>query len=580
MARSCGLRIGPRRFELVVIDGSPKKHKITSYLSGELPRGGAGDEAVAQAAVAAALKEALKGHNLPRDNVGLVIDTGFGAFRTFKVPFTDRAKIEEVLKFEVESLLPQWSIDDVIVDFHVQDSTPDSSELLITAVPKQDLRRVLSLCEKAGIEPQEAELETTAMVNAALGAGLCPVDSAQILVHIGVQSTSVVVVDAGKVREMRAIHIGALSHEIGSAPAEGDAPEEGAEKAGEKPPEEAAAAVVADPLEVQRRLDQAIRRITRELGRTISAARTAHPIQTVYVCGYEIPDLVGSVIQDVPVKILDAFEKDGGQPAEGYSQFVVAYGAAVRQLGGGVLHPSLRREELRYSGAFERVELPLAVVCLLLLTLLGVWNIFLYREATWVDGGLKIWRDNATSFLVGNLKKGQKGYLEFPSKPVADYVANYDADTDRSKFEQLQHVRALLVAENTKLEKELGQDAELTLPQSALSALTLVLDVLDKGGQNMGRPSLRKIRATYQQGKAGKTDTVRVVMDLTIFANGSTLATQNFEAFKTALASEPWFAGTEDKPTTTLDGDKGIYVEGFPVTVDVTKALPPAAGKN
>ena len=30
MARSCGIRIGPRRYELVVVDGSPKKHKISA----------------------------------------------------------------------------------------------------------------------------------------------------------------------------------------------------------------------------------------------------------------------------------------------------------------------------------------------------------------------------------------------------------------------------------------------------------------------------------------------------------------------------------------------------------------------
>ena len=35
MARSCALRIGPRRFELVVLEGSPKKHKITAYYAGE-----------------------------------------------------------------------------------------------------------------------------------------------------------------------------------------------------------------------------------------------------------------------------------------------------------------------------------------------------------------------------------------------------------------------------------------------------------------------------------------------------------------------------------------------------------------
>ena len=52
------------------------------------------------------------------------------------------------------------------------------------------------------------------MVNAALAAGVCPVDTAQILVHIGELSTSVVIMDGGKLREMRAIHLGAMSHDL------------------------------------------------------------------------------------------------------------------------------------------------------------------------------------------------------------------------------------------------------------------------------------------------------------------------------------------------------------------------------
>ena len=31
MARSCGIRLGPRRFELVVLDGGPKKHRIVGW---------------------------------------------------------------------------------------------------------------------------------------------------------------------------------------------------------------------------------------------------------------------------------------------------------------------------------------------------------------------------------------------------------------------------------------------------------------------------------------------------------------------------------------------------------------------
>lgn len=570
MARSCGFRIGARRFELVVLEGSPKKCRIAASAVGEFSRapsepGTAGADPVAEAV--AALHQVVKQHAIPTDNIGLAIDTGLAAFRNLKMPFADRAKIEQVLKFEVESLLPQWNIEDVVVDFHTLESTSDSSDLLVTAVPKAELRRLIDLCAKAGVEPQEAELEASAMVNAALAAGVCGIDNAQILVHVGEVSTSVVVVDAGKVREMRAIHLGALSHELAPPAApEGDAAPEalGAESPAPGSP--------ADPAEIERRLDQAVRRIRRELGRTVSAARTLHPIEAIYVCGLEVPGLAEGQVLDVPIRPLDVFQAVGDAPQEHAGVLVAAYGSALRQLGGGELHPSLRREELRYSGALERLELPLAVVALLLVTLLGVWNIFLYKDATFLDAKLGVWRDWTRSFLIGNINQGQAGALKSPSDDVRRYLTNLDADTERTKFEQLEQVKALLSGEVKRLEKDLGQDAEVSQPQSALTALTLVLDVLEKHGSEIARPSLRKVTSIYQRGKSNRPDSVKITFDVTFFADSPALATNYYESFKRELAAQPWYVDFEDRPNSALDDGKGIFLAGISVTVDVSKA--------
>jgi Tfp pilus assembly PilM family ATPase len=563
MARSCGLRIGPRRFELVVIEGSAKKHKITAYMTGDLPR--EGDDPIGSAA--AILREAVKTHNIPRDNVGVAIDTGLAAFRTIKVPFSDKNKIEEVIKFEVESQLPQWNIDDVVVDFQILEATDGASELLVTAVPKSDVSTVLSMCEKAGIEPLEVELETTAMVNAAMTASICTVDNAQVLVHIGETSTSVVVMDGGKVREMRAIHIGALSHEYPSALAEPEVAVEG------QPPPEAAPEEVKDPLEVQRRLEQAIKRIRRELGRTVSAARTVHPIEAVYVCGLELPGLAGSRILDADVRVLDVFEADGGQPTDGFGPLVVPYGVAVRQLGGGMLRPSLRREELHYSGAFERVELPLAVVALLVVTFLGVWFIFLLKEQRMVDQiQLAFWRDSARIYVLGDPQKGQAGDLQYPPQRVIDYVKNWDQDTDLTKFEQLRRLTTLIQEDVKKLEKDLGQDAEIKQPQSAFTATVLVMDVLAKQWTDDVRPSMRSIAATYQPARSTKPDHVKVDINMSFLARDSVTATQAFDDFTRDMRAQPWMLEFTSKVSEPVEGGKGIFLSNVSIDVDVSKA--------
>ncbi|MDP6385973.1 MAG: hypothetical protein QGI93_07220, partial [Planctomycetota bacterium] len=159
MARSCGIHLGTRRFEIVVLDGGSKNQTLVAAEAGELDPNADNP--------GKALKAALAKHKVSKENVGLVVDAGSAAFRRLTLPLTDAGKIEQVLKFEVEKDLPQWDIDEVVADYLVLASNEMSSDLLVTAVPKEQLSAALATCEWAGAEPYEVELETTAMVNAA-----------------------------------------------------------------------------------------------------------------------------------------------------------------------------------------------------------------------------------------------------------------------------------------------------------------------------------------------------------------------------------------------------------------------------
>src|SRR5690349_18354414 len=108
MARSCGLRLGTRRFEIVVVDGGPKKSRIVATAVGEFalpspeapaapaangePAAAPREDPISQ--VAGVLEEAIREHGIPTENVGVAIDTGLAAFRTLTLPITEKAKIE------------------------------------------------------------------------------------------------------------------------------------------------------------------------------------------------------------------------------------------------------------------------------------------------------------------------------------------------------------------------------------------------------------------------------------------------------------------------------------------------------
>jgi Tfp pilus assembly PilM family ATPase len=564
MARSCGIRIGPRRFELVVLDGSARKHRLTAFTTGEyLP----GDEADA----VAALKDAVRAHNVPLDSISIAVDSGLAAFRSLRMPMTDDAKIEEVLKFEVEGELPQWSIDDVIVDFVVQERTEHESRILVTALQKRDLRGVLDVCTDAGFEPQEAEIEATAMINAAPSADVCHEDDAQVLVHIGEVSTAVCVMDGGRLKSMRAIHIGALTHDPGPVFAEPPESPTGTDPLAE-PPEPVELPV--DEEELQRRLEQAVSRIRRELGRTLSAARTEHPIEAIYVCGWELPNLVETTVHDVPVYELDVFEADSGQPAEGTAPLVVAYGVALRQLGGGRVTGRLRREELRFTGTLERIELPLAVAGLMLVTLLGVFVIFQQKLYERRVQDVDLWLMSAVNFMYGDA--GSARNLEYPWPEIKSYVEKVREAPElleHTREEQLSQLKRMIELQAGKLNEDLGNDlgaANLGQPQSAFEALTLVLAAGTGLGDDVGRMAIRRASARTLGATATGSESVEIRLDLAFFADDVIEATGNYEAFRRALDEQVWTTAVTARGTGEFPDGKGIFTDDLRIVCDLS----------
>lgn len=570
MASSCGIHIDQRRFHLVALDGSAKKHKVSAHLSGEIAPG---EDPVT--AVSTALRKIAKQKKLRGENVALAVDSGLAAFRNLTLPFDDRTKIEEVLKFEVENDLPQWDIDEVIVDFLVLSSRPGiESNLLVTAIPKMRLERQLAACERAGLEAADAELDGTALFNAAHAGGLIAEGGAQILVHVGDASTTVVVADEGKLVSMRAIRAGAMP----PLPSLFETPDEGEEAEGEDDAEQAA----EDAAAAQARLDQTTQRIRRELGRTIAGIQSEGTIEAIYVCGHEL--LTEESLLDVPIQPLEVLPgiEDGSTSQE----LAVAYGAALGALGGSALRPHLRREELRFTGKFERLELPLAVFSLLLFTLLAVQLIVIHKQITWRDegnlsaespfpGDMQLWLQNSNNYLLPDQAAGYPGRLKNPPPQLLDFINKCESGevTTLTKFQEIQRVRSLLVDEIDNLQRELGQVSDIKQPQSALRAMTLVMDVIYTMPEEVGRFGLRGLSADYRQGRAGSPDTVEVKLDMDFFAPDSVEATRHYKAMENAIESQAWCLGFSDRPTNPLDDGSGITVDSIIIEVNVEAAV-------
>jgi hypothetical protein len=564
MSQSIGIHLGERSFHLLALDGGLKKHKVVCAVTGEIPAG----EGAAQA-VTDRLREVAKEHKLNADSVYLAIDSGVAAFRNLTLPFDDHAKIEEVLKFEVEGNLPQFDIEQVVTDFQVLSSKPGvESSLLVTAVPKDRLGAALGLCERSGLEALDAELEGTALFDAAFETGILEEDAGTVLIHVGDTSTTVVVADGRRLASVRAIRAGAMAPRAPEAEEDkGDSPEKA--ETGER------VAVV----EAGRGADT-VQRIRRELLRTLSGARTTNEVKSVYVCGHELPGLTEGSLLDVPVQAM-SFTLDS---VESPGRFVVAFGAALRGFQGGALHPNLRREELRFSGRFERLELPLAVLTLLVFTLLFVQFIILDKQLEWRDegnlaadppikGDMQIWLEASNQSMLPDPTQPRPVRLAQPPEALARYAAEAQAglDAERTKFEELMRIRALLKIEIDRLGKELGRVSDIKQPQSALTATSLVMDQFAALGPD-ARVGIRRVEASFQGQQGNKDDFVVVTVDADFFAESPLEATRLREMLESRTKEQPWCLDFEGKSSKPLEGGKGIQVDGLTIQVNVDKA--------
>jgi hypothetical protein len=570
MARACGLRIGPRGYEMVLLDGSAKRHKVVASEAGALELK-ADPEGASEV-----LMDLAKRHDIPSDNLRVVIEGGLAAFRKVGLPVNDDDKIEKVVKFEVESELPQFNIEDVVVDWVRLSSSKDSCTLLTTIVKKKDLESVISVCEKGNVEPLEVDVDTSAIVNAASAAGAFDPESAQLVVFIGEESSSIAIIDGGELRELRSIKQGAMTHLPGQVAQVEQSDELEDEDLAAESEEGFEEQVSGDSHDVEELRLQVLTRLKRELARSISGARTIQPLQKVLVAGYDMPGLIGEDILDTPVEELSGLP----DTASSASRCAAAYGAAVAQLGGGLVESGLRREELRFTGTLERLELPLAVAGLLLVTLLGVWNIRMNKDWKQVNDGLLLWRESAVAFMNGDPKNGVRGNLEYAPPVITKYIERttgqseprvYRDDEERSRFQQLTYIRGKLQMEIDGLKRDLGQGGDITQPQSALKGLTYVLDVLEATKEDGARPSLRTVKADFMKGTNSRPDRVIVSLGLTFFADDTLAATRHFENFRADIEAKPWLIEFTPAKTDPLETGGGISIKNLKIALDVAK---------
>lgn len=86
-------------------------------------------------------------------SVRIALSANMVVFKELRLPFDEYDKLNKIVRFEVEPLLP-FPVQDAIIDFIITGTSKGSgSQVLVAAAQKQTIAEQLSLFEQAGIDP-------------------------------------------------------------------------------------------------------------------------------------------------------------------------------------------------------------------------------------------------------------------------------------------------------------------------------------------------------------------------------------------------------------------------------------------
>jgi len=144
------------------------------------------------------------------DVVYTTLSSSLVVFKELKLPFISREKIEMVVNFEVEPLLP-FSLQDAVVDFIITKQIPEekSSEILVTAVQKKHIVHCLEIFGQAKILVDKIVVDLFAFYSLYKRIPTySQMTGSVVLIDFGLQSTRIAYLFDGQLRLIRTLNKG------------------------------------------------------------------------------------------------------------------------------------------------------------------------------------------------------------------------------------------------------------------------------------------------------------------------------------------------------------------------------------
>ncbi|MDP6359032.1 MAG: type II secretion system protein GspL [Planctomycetota bacterium] len=202
------LDLGTQRVKAASIRGKAGKLRVASFHERVLPSTEGRDGWFVE------LGNALQGLSREirpgKSQVVVSLPAQMATLRNFALPFTRKNEIDAVLPGQVENQLPV-SAEEVALEYAVAGQTGSESELLVAAVSKADLRRMVQALSTAGFKPDSVTLDIFALALTAQKSSHATSMENTLLLDLGAGATKAIFLREGRLVSARAFRLGGQS---------------------------------------------------------------------------------------------------------------------------------------------------------------------------------------------------------------------------------------------------------------------------------------------------------------------------------------------------------------------------------
>jgi len=154
LGKTLGLDITEDTVTAVLVKGGLQGHEVMGCATESISRTGS-----PEAAIAAVLGQVEAGgcvciSSIPSDRA---------SYRNLSLPFKDRRKIDQIIAYELESLLP-FPVEGLLVDFTITGQSAEQTDILAAAVKRSYLAEHLDFLQKQAVKPEVVDIRNVPTV--------------------------------------------------------------------------------------------------------------------------------------------------------------------------------------------------------------------------------------------------------------------------------------------------------------------------------------------------------------------------------------------------------------------------------